>query len=153
MALEDLGKQLHESQRRHHADMQEIQEGHVRDILELKQHQEEMVRTEISSAFQQMSFRAEFTQRLLHLESTLRDIHDKYDTAKENHQQAILELGALGPGTPKSTEAAAQRDTDRLGRLLSKQEASLDNARSDYETYAISGGVDPSPLLSRYVRQ
>ena len=38
-------------------------------------------------------------------------------------------------------------------RLLSKQEASLDIARSDYEAYAISGGVRPSPLLSRYVRQ
>ena len=107
----------------------------------------------MATAFQQLSFRAEYNQRLLHLETTLRDVHDKYDTTKELHQQAIMDLGLMGPGTTKEKESAAQRDTDRLGRLLSKQETALDNARKDYELHAISGGVDPSSLLGRYVRQ
>ena len=44
MTLKDLGKQMHESQRRHHVDLQEIQEGHVRDIQELRHHQADQAR-------------------------------------------------------------------------------------------------------------
>ena len=47
----------------------------------------------------------------------------------------------------------AQKEADKLGRTLLKQETALDIARNDYDQYAITGGVDPGPLLSRYVRQ
>ena len=120
-------------------------------MIELRNQQEQMVRTELSTAFQQMSLRAEFHQRLLHLESTLRDVYNKYDTAKDAHQQALYDLGQLGVTKPEE-QAAAQKEADRLGRLLGKQETVLDNARRDYEQYALAGGVDPSPLLGRYVR-
>ena len=153
MALEDLGKQMHESQRRHQADLQDLQENHTRDLLELRQHQEELVRSEITMSFQQMTLRAEHNQRLLHLEATLRQVFDKYDAAAEAHLQAVSDLGQLTPGIQKSKEMAAQKEVDRLGRLMGKQETALDIARGDYEQHAISGGVDPSPLLSRYVRQ
>ena len=152
MALEDLGKQLHESQRQHHIDIQELHEGHNREMMELRTQQEQMVRTEISTAFQQMSLRAEFHQRLLHLESVLRDTHSKYDTAWDAHQQAVIDLSLLGATKPKE-HAAVQKEVDKLGRTLLKQETALDMARNDYEQYAKSGGVDPVPLLGRYVRQ
>ena len=38
MALEDLGKQMHESQRRQQSDLQELHENRARDIQELRQH-------------------------------------------------------------------------------------------------------------------
>ena len=53
-ALEDLVKQLHESKWKHHIEIQKLQEGHNRDMIELCNQQEQMVRTEISRAFQQM---------------------------------------------------------------------------------------------------
>ena len=46
-----------------------------------------------------------------------------------------------------------QKEVDKLGRTLIKRETALDVARGDYEQYALSGGVDPGPLLGRYVRQ
>ena len=82
IALEDLGKQMHESQRRHHADLQNLPESHTRHIQELRQHQEKLVRSEIIMSFQQMTLRAEYNRRLLHLEFTLRQVFDKYDTRK-----------------------------------------------------------------------
>ena len=75
LALEDLGKQLHESQRQHPIDIQELHEGHHREMAELRIQQEQMVKNEIATSFQQMSLRAEFHQRLLHLEAALRDVH------------------------------------------------------------------------------
>ena len=95
LALEDLGKQLHESQRQHHRDIQDMQEVHSRELVEMRTQQELLVRTEISTAFQQMSFRAEFTQRLLHFESALSDVYNRYNTAKNAHQQALNDLGQL----------------------------------------------------------
>ena len=120
--------------------------------MELRTQQEHMVRNEISTAFQQMSLRAEFNQRLLHLESALRDIHNRYDSARDAHQQAVGDLSLIGATKPKE-QAIAQREVEKQGRTLLKQETALDIARNDYEQYANSGGVDPGPLLSRYVRQ
>ena len=36
LALEDLGKPLHESQRQHHRDIQDMQEVHSRELVELR---------------------------------------------------------------------------------------------------------------------
>ena len=70
---------------------------------------------------QQMTLRAEYNQRLIHLESTLRQLFDKYDTAKESHIQAVSDLGQITPDIQKTKEMAEQREVDRLGRLLSMQ--------------------------------
>ena len=55
-----------------------------------------MVRNEILAAFQQLSIRAEFNQRLLHFESALSNVYNGYDTAMDAHQQAIYDLGLIG---------------------------------------------------------
>ena len=103
--------------------------------------------------FKQMTLRAEYKQRLKHLETTLSQVFDKYDAATEAHLQAVAELGQLPPGIQTTKEMAAQKEVNEMGRLLGKQEIALDAAQIDYELHAITGGVDPSPLLSRYVRQ
>ena len=121
-------------------------------MSDFRSQQEQLVRNEITTAFQQLSMRTEYTQRLIHLESALRDVYGKYDTAWDAHQQAITDLSQIGATKPKE-HAMAQKEVDKLGRALHKQETALDLARSDYEQYANTGGVDPGPLLSRYVRQ
>ena len=47
MVLEDLGKQLHESQRQHHIDIQELHEGHNREMTDLCIQQDQLVRNKI----------------------------------------------------------------------------------------------------------
>ena len=121
-------------------------------MAELRIHQEQMVKNKIATSFQQMSLRAEFYQRLLHLEAVLRDVHGKYDTALDAHQQAVINLSAMWATKAKEC-AAVQKEVYKLGRMLLKHKTALENARNDYEQYPNSGGVDPGLLLSRYVKQ
>ena len=51
MTIEDIGIQLNESQRRHHADMQDLHESHSRDLQEFRRDQDEHIRTEIMISF------------------------------------------------------------------------------------------------------
>ena len=68
-----------------------------------------------------MTPRAEYNQRLLHLELTLREVYDKYNTAKESHLHAVTDLGQLTPKIQKTRNMAAQKVVDTLGRLHGKQ--------------------------------
>ena len=54
-----------------------------------------MGRKEISTAFQQMTFRPEFYQLLLHLETYLRDVNTLFNNAKAAPQQVFYDLGII----------------------------------------------------------
>ena len=80
-------------------------------MIYLRNQPKQMVRNEISTAFGQMSLRVEFHQHLLHLESALHVVYNRYDSAKDAHTQAVYDLSLIGVTKPKE-QAATQSEVD-----------------------------------------